>query len=95
MHDFRVLLKTIFDLVEEACCQAIAKQIEDPVFLDHEAINWDGLGCSFVNLELNEYGDFYFVAMVDESAPESIELQKFIHDYVLDRGYDVRIETEW
>lgn len=94
-EDIKTLLKEIYSLVEDACCEAIVKKISDPSFLADNAVNWGDLGCADVQLFTDDGECFNLVATVEEADSSAQELQAFIKDYLYERGYDIIVMTEW
>lgn len=71
----------------QACEQAM---VEIGLFTS-EAINWADLGCAECGIH-----DTGWYVVIEEAAPNAIELQTFIRRWLADHGYrDVQVATEW
>ena len=84
-------LKTLIGLANDACSEAFSDK-ECKV----DAINWGDLGCVEARLCADEHGNTWYHVLIEEAAPGSNGLIRFVMNYLAEHEYaGVEVETAW
>jgi hypothetical protein len=82
-------LEALRHYADDACQAAYRANIKG-------AINWGDLGCTEASLSVNEFDEPQVSVLIEEADPICPELQRFVAEYLDNRGYAVVIVfTEW